>query len=532
MLSRTFPTIVIAGLLGGLTATAVADQDDDEGTEAEAALATRLDDLIEVAVRLSPDLARAKQNRSVAQGQAGAARRDQAWVMRAGANYKKQAIGGDVEVEPFQEVATTSIDGTIGAGRKLPTGGTFELELGFGRTAHELNIPDVLGIDPTMPAGEGLPEKYSLIQASGRATFTQPVARGFGSDVALAEEHKADLAFGAATIQAQIDAETMVRDIVSSYWELAYASYELDTRIEAVKLAEAQEKLTREELRAGATSANAMSAVKYEIASREAAKLRAQVALEHKSLDLRRKAGLEIDRRNVVLRPGEPFEVGPPVRLEMDDVLARTRKANRHLVAIDLQKKMANIDVSVAKNAMLPQVDLSLSGALIGTGETTDQAFGGATSGDGFEVMAGVSVSFDISGAAKAQHNAAIAQSRKLDIDRADIERQLEAEVVNAVKGVTSARRIVELAKQAIDHAEDNLKADRLGFQAGKVNNYSVMERQTQLIDARLSLGRAISDYHIAVAQLQFLTGTLLQAYRINVRPKASGGKPRGGGTQ
>ena len=47
------------------------------------------------------------------------------------------------------------------------------------------------------------------------------------------------------------------------------------------------------------------------------------------------------------------------------------------------------------------------------------------------------------------------------------------------------------------------------------------MQRQTELIDARLRRGRAVADYHIAVAQLQWLSGTLLEQYRINVRPRA-----------
>ena len=60
----------------------------------------------------------------------------------------------------------------------------------------------------------------------------------------------------------------------------------------------------------------------------------------------------------------------------------------------------------------------------------------------------------------------------------------------------------------------------RLSFVSGKATNYNVMQRQTELIEARLRRGRAVADYHIAVAQLQFLGGTLLEQYRVNVRPR------------
>ena len=41
------------------------------------------------------------------------------------------------------------------------------------------------------------------------------------------------------------------------------------------------------------------------------------------------------------------------------------------------------------------------------------------------------------------------------------------------------------------------------------------MQRQTQLIEARLRRGGAVTDYRVAVAALQFLSGTLLDTYKI-----------------
>ena len=54
------------------------DAEPSDGPEAQAMLPIKLDDLIEVAVRLAPDLARAKVDRSIAKDAAEGARRDQA----------------------------------------------------------------------------------------------------------------------------------------------------------------------------------------------------------------------------------------------------------------------------------------------------------------------------------------------------------------------------------------------------------------------------------------------------------------------
>src|SRR6185312_13333412 len=78
-----------------------AEDDDGDGPEANAMLPVKLDDLIDVAIRLAPDLARAKVDRSVAIDSAAGARRDQAWVMQSHAEYSRSAVADHVEVPPF-----------------------------------------------------------------------------------------------------------------------------------------------------------------------------------------------------------------------------------------------------------------------------------------------------------------------------------------------------------------------------------------------------------------------------------------------
>ena len=256
----------------------------------------------------------------------------------------------------------------------------------------------------------------------------------------------------------------------------------------------------------------------YEIATREEALLRAQSTLTQQSLELRRKAGLEIDRRNIVLRPSEAFEVGVE-EWDVEDTITRSHHANRRLVTLALQKKASDVDVTVAKNAMLPQIDATLSGAIVGSGTDPGAAFNSIGNVDGFEVMAGLTFQLELSDAAKHGYQAAVARKHKLDIDREDLERQIDVQVATSVQGVTVAKKRVALADKAIVVANDNAQAERLNFLATHSNNFQVMQRQTQLIEARLRRGRAIADYRIAIGQLQFLSGTLLEQYGINALP-------------
>lgn len=511
------------------------EEEDGDGSEAKSVAVIKLDDLIEVAVTQSPELARAKADRSNAKGQAEASRKDQSWMLSADATYQRDAVSGQVEVGAFQVVSEEKIGGKVGLGRNLPTGGNFSIELGISRILREIELPpglgqsldangnpktDSSGAPVNATGGPAIEDTYAIVQSQARATFRQPLVKGFGPDVALAQEQKADLNATDATVKAQLAAEEMVRDVVSAYWELAYASYEVDTRAEALALAEKQEKLTRNEMRAGTAPDSAINAINYEIAVRQEALLFAKIELEKKSLDVRRKAGLPIDRREIVMRPGERFEAGSE-EFRAAEVIATMKKSNRRIASMILQKRIADVDVKVAKNAMLPQVDLQLSGALVGSGQTSDGALSAVAGADGFQVMAGLSVQFEISGAAKGAHDAALARRRKVEIDRLDVERTLEAEVVAAVKQVTAARARVGFAEKAINVAEDAVRVEIGLYQVAKSDNYKVMQRQSELVQAALRRGRAVADYHVAVAQLRYLSGTLLDEARVSVRPRA-----------
>lgn len=501
--------------------------EDSDGPEAQAVLPVKLDDLIEVAVRLAPELARAKADRTIAKGTAGASRKEQAWILGAEASYAINAVSREVEVPPFQAVREDQAKAALTLGRRLPTGGVLGVEVGMTRVGKEIAIPqeyfDALnsGQQPQQGmGGEAQPpsEYYTTHQAIAKLTLTQPLARGFGPDVALAAEKRADLQLSEATLRTQLAAEEMIAGVVASYWELAYLGYSVDVRNEAVVLAEAHEKVTREQIRVGSAAPTEINAITFELATRREALLTAQLEFERRSLELRRKVGLELSRRRVALRPAETFEIGAQ-EWDVEEVLERSRRANRRLLALGLQRRLADVDLKVARNGMLPQVDLSLSGGLLGTGSSQDQAFSGLGAANGYQVMAGLKIEFELSGASRAARDAAAAKKSRVEVDRADLARTLDAEVVGAVKAVTAARARVGLADKAIFVAEEAVKVERQGFLAGRADNFAVMQRQTQLIESRLRRGRAVADYHTAVAQLQQLSGVLLEEHRVDVRP-------------
>jgi hypothetical protein len=98
-------------------------------------------------------------------------------------------------------------------------------------------------------------------------------------------------------------AATLVREIVTRYWELVYASAEVDARAVAVEMARSQEPASRP---------TDVQGVRYEIAVREEALLRAQLNVEQASLLLRVRAGLRGDLMLKLADPAIPEDEIPP----------------------------------------------------------------------------------------------------------------------------------------------------------------------------------------------------------------------------
>ena len=184
---------------------------------------------------------------------------------------------------------------------------------------------------------------------------------------------------------------------------------------------------------------------------------------------------------------------------------------------MQLEKKIAEVDVDVADSLTKPQLDLTFSGAVMGNGDNAGQSVGSI--GDSYEVSVGLELSFELSGAARKSRDAARAKRRRLDVDRQDLIRQIDTQVVAATHQVSAARTRVGLAEKAIQVAENNVRAERGSFMVGRSTNFQVMQRQTDLIEAMVRRGQAIADYHKAVAQLQFLSGDILEQYGVNVHP-------------
>lgn len=500
---RTLAAAVAAAL--ALPSTALA------GPDAEA---VRLDDLVAVAVQQSAGLIKARADRTIAQAEADAAGLDRDWITTAEVGWRRFVVGEQDRPPPLQLIDERAVTGSVGVAKKVPTGGQLTAQFGLAQTTQEYDV-SVFALDPGAADDA---EFADNAQASATLKFEQPLLRGLGP-AAAGPQRRARVAAEGANIKAQLAAEELLRELVTSYWELGFAAQELQARKASLALANEQYEDTKAARRVGAVPENALRAVEYELAVREESLLRAQLEVEARSLELRRISGLEVSRRDIVLIPGEPFEADGR-EVSIDDALDLALADNPRLQALLADKRLADLEVELARDGAKPQVNLAVAGTLFGDGATSGEAVGALGSTGGYELTANLSFAFELGASHRGATRAATERREKVVTDAKDLRRMIEVEVVQAVHAVTAAQRRTALAEKAMDVARNNLRSEVANFRAARTSNFDVLKRQEELVEGQIRKARAIADYHIAVAKLEFLTGTLLDRYGVEVRAR------------
>lgn len=469
---------------------------------------------IEVAVRKSPDLARTKVDRAIADAETVQASGLDDWVITASGTWLSSRAG-EVDGAPFQTLGTDNVSGTGALTRGLRSGGTVGLHADAGFTRNEFGVLTVDAMDPSMVTNERFKTKATNLGLA--ASISQPLLRGRGERIARATQRRAVISRDRATLSRQSSAITMIQNIVSAYWELAYAARELEIRQSSVKLATEQLRITKAAKEVGSKAASDVRAIEHGIAVREQAVLQAKINLSERSLELRRLAGLPIGVGNIDLASTDALR--PTKRtLDLDEALRLAKQRNPRLALVRLSAKSATIDEELARDAT--RASLEISGRIGPTGNATKagDAFTQFATFDSFTATATLSYRQTLKNrAARGALKRTRLLRRKLRLDLAVSEREIAVQVVRAVNLVRLARMRIEVADKAIKLAEKNHADEKIRFGGNEATNFDVLQRLDEIQKAKLDHARAVVDYLKSLGNVDALTGELLNRYGVKL---------------
>ncbi len=350
------------------------------------------------------------------------------------------------------------------------------------------------------------------------ASVTQPLLRGFGTDVNLAQIRiaRADQAISAWALRGRIiDVVTRTAQVYNDlFFEIQNLAVQIRSRDLAARTLRDNEK--RAEI--GVMSPLDVVQARADVAEREERVLVAERAVADNQNFLKQLVTDEIADvlRTPVRIAAPPFERRVRVDLEGDLERAFEIRPDYRQALLDLQKR--NISVVFNRNQTLPRLDLvgslGLNGIETEVGESVSQ----------------LSVPSNLAGSIGAVFSLPVPNREargqlevsKLEVARALVElKQLEqgifVEADNAAGQIETTRKRIETTRVARIFAERTLDAAQARLDSGTATTFEVLQFQADLAEAEVSEMRALTDLQKAIAEYAQTVGTTLEANLIEL---------------
>ncbi len=405
------------------------------------------------------------------------------------------------------------------------------------------NLP--LGGSLSLGLSGGMNESNSRFQTvnpyySGRLSFqwTQPLLRDFGwgtsrKDIIVARNNN-DIA--ANSLKSAL-IETVFA-VEQAYWELVYQIESLAVQRQSLKLAEDLLEKSRKEVEIGTLAPKEILSSQAEVASRKADILRSEMLVKDSADTLRGLLNLDLGAEAGEIVPAET-PAFHKVELDYDDVLALAKANRPDLQSSAISQKNREMDYSIAKNQMLPSLNLSakywspglsgdrilfldnnpLTGIILGkvsggSGEALKDALGLLYQNWSIALSLDIPLSTVLTRAAQAQAKAG------LDLEAARLKEKEQAvvlEVRSAFRSVQTNYERVGAYRAASDLAEQKLAAEESKLKVGLSESFKVLQYQRDLAASRTAELRALIDYTLALRRLDKATGRNLEQWNITL---------------
>jgi len=350
-----------------------------------------------------------------------------------------------------------------------------------------------------------------------KVTITQPLFKGFGilvnrADIIIAQNNKAqsEKSFKDTAINTISKTKTAYYNHIFSL-----ESYFLDKL--AFKRTIALSIINRARYKKGLMSSVDLLETEAAAAEKEKAVISSAAAVRKSEDELKLVTNLIDDpeawNAKIELIDKPEFEV------EEVDLLTCLKNAfisrpDYQSAQIDLKNR--DIKIQVAKNALLPTVDLTGSYSLNGLEKSYDKALQNANS-NYRDWFAGVEISVPWGGGDRAKYDQRKLEKAQAILSFKRLEQNIMLEVRDKVREVGVQRRQVEVSRLSKEKETQNYIAQKERFAAGQVSTHDMLDYQDKLATAELDYAKALIDYNIALIDLDKSQGITLARNNIKL---------------
>ncbi|HWL54520.1 MAG TPA: TolC family protein [Chthoniobacteraceae bacterium] len=364
-------------------------------------------------------------------------------------------------------------------------------------------------------------DDYNSFRSGLALGITQPLLRGFGTDVNLAglriarvNQEGSEWAFRQQVIE-------VVTRTIYTYNALYSAQRQLEAAIRSRDAARQLEEDERRRASIGVRIGLDVISARAEASAREEAVLLAQSQINDQERFLKQLITTEtralLDTHLEIAPPPTPM-VG---EVDLDAGLRDALELRPDFQQAILELTIRDINIVTARNETLPRLDLTASLNLLGFSRSDFHSslniFDAASSAPE-SWGAGLIFRLPIPNrAAKSRHERTRLLKAQALVELHRMEQGIIVEVANAAGHIETARQRVETTREALRLARESLAAGNERLKAGTATAFEVLELQRKETEAEASLIKAEGDYRNAISEYDLRTGTTLVRNRVTI---------------
>jgi len=331
-----------------------------------------------------------------------------------------------------------------------------------------------------------------------------PLLRGLMINPENAELQRSGLADPRADVEIAQTRQDLFLAAAAQYWEWVASWKLVDVQQRALKVAEDRFKQIDERAKKGLSAPLDAVEANQEVQRRREILIAATRGVEQEqyrlSLFLWENGAPSTPAGGRVPDFPKAVPLPLPETVKADKLTARASRPE--VLAVGIEAKINNIDLELAKNNLLPSLDLEAAPS------RTPEKF---VLGLGYRFGAEFKLPFL---QRKARGEALEAQGRadRLVLTQRFREQQVLVDVDNALSAVERARQRIDAAFQSLQLAKTLEEGERFRFSLGATSVLFVNIRERNAVDSENQWIRAVADYQRALAQYQWAIGAWAKA--------------------
>jgi len=393
-------------------------------------------------------------------------------------------------------------------------------QIGGASTLSTLTENSFVNYQQQLPTGQTASASFLATRTSSNIQFKAPI----------------QIARTQLTITSKLD-EAHIADLMATaagqYWDSVRARDNIKVLQQTLDLAQKSYERDKQALDLGALASLDIYQSETQVAQRNTDLVQAQYAYRAALDGLRRLIGADITpewRAAELVLEDDPAKI--PDRTSImpyEEALAAAMRVRPELDAAHRRVTIDDLNARVARNLMLPHLDLTVQAQAAGLGGnqvavtnslgiTTAAVPGGlaqslgqvfAFNAPGYGAGLQLTLPFRSTAASAQLADALVSKTRDRYTER-QVQQQIVQDVRQALTSIDLANASIQSATLARDLAQKNVEAEQQKYELGTITAFEVLDSQTRLATAESSLLNAFVGYQEAYVSYQRATWTLL----------------------